>query len=193
MRNRPTLMAATLMLLAGSCATAPAPGVPNVPTDAMDHAARAFSAGLAAEQEGHDRNRLAQTVAILLRTGVVPAVEDGGDLVAEWQEKSGPAMTTVPLRGRALGSGYRHARISGSQIFELEQMFRGGEVARVIIAPPPKARLELRVSGREGEICRKVVTVAPTGCSWVPVFTSRHRFELRNLDAAPARFVLLTN
>lgn len=175
---------------------------PATAPDPLDRAARALTAGMAASDADSpcaddaspaDRRALADAAAVLENLGAKPASASETDLAAQWRKASRHAAP-APLRGRGLGPGYRHMRIAPAQVVALEQIFMGGELARVVVAPGPGARLMLSVTDRDGQtICHTQVSANPGACDWTPVFTSRHRFQVRSTASTPAEFVLLTN
>lgn len=186
-------------LLAAASVVAP-PAVGQAIPDALDRAAAAFVAGLAADQaraasrpgaqQRTAERELARATMVLERIGVHTK---GSDLVLDWR-RTLPASDAGPLRGRGLGPGYQQARLAPAEVYRQQQIFIGGELARVVVAPAPRTALSLQVSDRNGQVlCRTLVETRPGECSWTPVFTSRHTFEVKAVKDAASQFVVLTN
>ena len=98
----------------------------------------------------------------------------------------------APMRGRALGPGFKTGLIAPGASTVIEQTFLSGRKASIAMSTPAGETLALGVRNSEPRLlCEK--RGARASCSWVPVFTDRYRIELANPGRQRARYYLVIN
>ena len=196
MRNgspiRATALAAVLLGLAGcasptDCCSEPeraAPAAREPDSDAERLAAALVDAD-AAFARG-DKARLTEALRRFDALGGKPLDEASPEL-ARWRAA---AAQEPPLRGPALGPGYRSGQLPAGRSEQLEQVFLSGKRASVALSAPSGARLKLEVEDRSEEaVCGKEGN--PNHCQWVPLFTDRYRIRIINPGATSVRYFLV--
>ncbi|MEZ5710201.1 MAG: hypothetical protein R3E02_12525 [Blastomonas sp.] len=140
---------------------------------------------------------LAGAARKLERLSARPLDEDGQDLVAGLRNEAmtrDPALKLAPLRGRAIGPGYRQTGLAAGDSDRLEQIFLAGERAKLALSPMGNARLRLKVTDADGKtVCRLTISEKRAGCAWTPLFTTRHTITVENISANRAKFFLVVD
>lgn len=204
MRKMLALLTAAMML--NGCTTAvPSASVPSVkdssallmrPSGPHDILVNVLVQGEAARETG-DGEQLQQAALTLRALGATPA-QGNEDLASAWLTQAmtfgAKPASTLPYRGRALGSAYKRGEIDRGDVFAMQQMFLAGERARISVVPGRGAALTLTVADEAGKtLCEKVVGQPHASCDWLPVFTGRFRITVHNSGDAKAGFYLVVN
>jgi hypothetical protein len=138
-------------------------------------------------QANGESGRLAKALRRLEALGAKPLDDAASDPVPRWRLASGHLP---PMRGRALGPGYRSGRLAPGASEHIEQVFLSGERASIALSAPMATGLKLEVQDRrEARVCGRAGT--PSHCRWVPTFTERYRIKVENLGSRPARYFLV--
>jgi hypothetical protein len=188
---RLVVQALFMVLTLSACADADAPQAPSraalpAGADASMRLADALAqADLAAE--AGDGAGLARSLAAIAAIGARPLDPSSTAQLAEWQNRS-PAPP--PLRGRALGPGYRQGVLAPGDDLSLEQTFLSGQKASIALTTPSGSALLLQViDGSAKPVCTD--RAATASCRWIPIFTQRHTIRLSNPGQRQARFYLV--
>ncbi len=174
------LAAGTALALAGCAGPEAAPQVAAPgPAPGPAHAEQVAEALLladAAEQRG-DAAALTRAALLLERLGPEAQTDDDAETLNRWRA-SLPA-DTPPLRGRALGPGYRSAMLMPGAATQLHQTFLGGRRAQIVVRVAQGTAPKLLVRDQsEREVCR--ADTNPVNCRWMPLYTQRHSIEIVN-------------
>jgi hypothetical protein len=142
-----------------------------------------------------NRKKLRAAAQLLARLGARPADGDQADLGVAWEAKAGPASKADPIyRGRILGPAYRSGLVKPGMPAETDQLFLGGQPARLSVAPSKGARLTLALVNGKGEaICTSAVQQPASTCRWVPAYAERVHIRIDNIGVAPASYFLVVN
>jgi len=183
--------ALVMVLALSACADTAGPPAPPraalpVGADASMRLADALAqADLAAE--AGDGAGLARSLGAIAALGARPLDPSSVAQLAEWQGRS-PAPP--PLRGRALGPGYRQGVLAPGDDLSLEQTFLSGQKASIALTAPSGSALLLQViDGSAKPVCTD--RAATASCRWIPIFTQRHTIRLTNPGRRQARFYLV--
>ena len=182
-------------LLLGACAAptlradAPPPPEPTRAERLAETLLQASEASL-----NGDRTALARAVTRLDHAGARPLPEAREDPLPGWRAAAG--ASEPPLRGSALGPGYRSGRIARGERERFAQLFLSGTASTIALSAPNGDRVELEVRDpQDRPVCRRVAGQAGAGqggaCRWVPLFTQRYTIEVANLGEADARYFLV--
>jgi len=177
--------------LAAGYASAPgvAPVAKSMPTEWTPE--RRLAAALAAADAAADAGNkpaLARALADIEALGGRPDDSVGEARLAAWQAKSG--ATPIPLRGRALGRGYRSGTITPGSNMVIAQTFLSGQKASIAVSAVDGKALGLSVlDGEDKQVCREQSQRA--SCSWIPLFTQRHTIQVRNPGPREVRYYLV--
>ena len=174
---------AALAALAAACApvadgAAPvaATALPGDATDAERLASLLVDADAAGE--GAQRDRI---VATIDRIGLAALDGAPDDPLARW--KASGSAGTPPMRGRALGRGYRRAKIGAGSRVELEQLFLAGEAAEIAAAARGGTPIDFVILDKGGRtVCDTQIAPRAT-CRWLPTYSARYRIRLANRSA----------
>ncbi|WP_159981143.1 MULTISPECIES: hypothetical protein [unclassified Novosphingobium] len=140
-------------------------------------------------QSHADREGLAQALGVIERSGARPLSDwNGEDPVPAWRTLAAPMPS--PLRGSALGPGYRAGKAQPGRSDSFEQVFLSGKKASIALSTPSDTPLTLQVLDAER---RAVCSTADArrACRWVPVFTQRYVIEVRNGGNRVAEYFLV--
>jgi hypothetical protein len=182
-----------LLALAGldlaGCAGHQAP--PQRAASAPLATARAAADLALAEIAANEGDRAALTGALtrLRNRGVQPLDADARSRLERWESIAHP--DGPPLRGRALGPGFRRGTLTPGQKLELQQIFLAGEPAELALTGAGGASLQGLL--RDGE-ARTVCRFGPpreTACAFTPVFTQRYVIEIANGGKRAATYFLV--
>ena len=183
---------ACAVALASGCAPerasiAAAPVAPSAnASDAERIAGMLVKADAAGQGEHRDR-----IVAALDRSGVKAIDGTKDDPLAEWRAQS--SFASPPLRGRALGRGYRRAVVEGLRAVELEQLFLAGEAAEVAAAARGGTPVSFLILDKKGNtVCQTQIAPSAT-CRWLPAYSARYTIRLANRSAEAARVYLVVD
>ena len=136
-----------------------------------------------------DRAVLARAVTRLDHAGARPLPEAPEDPLPGWRAAAG--ASEPPLRGSALGPGYRSGRIARGERERFAQLFLSGTASTIALSAPNGDRVELEVRDpQDRPVCRRVAGQSGA-CRWVPLFTQRYTIEVANLGEADARYFLV--
>lgn len=156
----------------------------SLPTGAVDDFDRTVAA-LAAGASDHPKpgRNLREAAATLAAAGARPVETE--DLRLAWSR----GAPTRPLRGRALGPGYRRMLLEPHSSLRLEQTFLAGQRAQIEIVAWDHASFQLEVKDDEGKaVC---VTTRTTKCTWLPAWTTRYRVDLTNPGTKAGTYFLV--
>lgn len=179
------------LALAGCAPGAPprgaTPEAALVPADRAEQLAVALLLADRAERSG-DAAALAEAALAIDRLGPNAATDADAETLRRWRAALPPG--TAPLRGRALGPGYRSAVLMPGAATQLHQTFLGGRSAQIVVrvTEGPAPRLMVRDQSQR-EVCRAVRD--PVNCRWVPLYTQRHSIEIVNTGDTVARFYIV--
>jgi hypothetical protein len=182
---------AAALALAGCAPEAPprgaAPQAALVPAGRAEILAAALLRADHAERSG-DAAALAEAALTIERLGPSAGTEADAETLRRWRAALPPG--TPPLRGRALGPGYRAAVLMPGAATQLHQTFLGGRSAQIVVrvAEGPAPRLMVRDQSQR-EVCRAVRD--PVNCRWVPLYTQRHSIEIVNTGDTTARVYIV--
>lgn len=178
------------VLLVAACAApalradAPAPPEPTRAERLAETLLQASEASL-----NGDRTTLARAITRLDHAGARPLPEAPEDPLPGWRAAAGTAEP--PLRGSALGPGYRSGRIARGERERFAQLFLSGTASTIALSAPNGDRVELEVRDpQDRPVCRRVAGQSGA-CRWVPLFTQRYTIEVANLGEADARYFLV--
>jgi hypothetical protein len=167
----------------GAVATAPAPVPPRA-----EQLAEALLLADSAEQRG-DTAALAKAALMIDRLGPEAQTDSDAETLRRWRAVL-PADAPPPLRGRALGPGYRSAVLMPGAATQLSQTFLGGRSARIVVKIAQGSALKLMVRDQaEREVCR--ADTDPVNCRWMPLYTQRHRIEIVNTGREVSRIYIV--
>ena len=186
---------ACALALASGCApgravVATAPIAPAAPPADESDAERV--AGLLVEAdaagEGERRDRI---VVALARSGLEAIDGSEDDPLSAWRAQS--SLASPPMRGRALGRGYRRAIVEGLQAVELEQLFLAGEAAEVAAAARGGTPIGFLILDRKGStVCETQIAPKAT-CRWLPSYSARYTIRLANRSEEAASVYLVVD
>lgn len=164
---------------------------PGLPAQRTESKAMALAEALAqadtAAKSG-DAAGLAQPLAMIAALGARPLDPAGAAALADWQARNPDQRP--PLRGRALGPGYRNGMLGAGADLRIDQLFLSGQKASIALSSPDGAPLRLQViDGDDQPVCQH--TAARPSCEWIPIFTQRHAIHLINPGRREARFYLV--
>lgn len=153
---------------------------------------------LGAEAERARNARALMKAAVMLEASGARPQPGEADLAKDWRALASKLGAKPPrallYRGRTLGPAYRRGQLGAGAGTVLEQTFSAGQRAQVSLVSGRGAALSLRIADDEGaERCARKLDKARAECAWLPVWTARHRIELRNLGHATVSYFLLTN
>lgn len=143
-----------------------------------------------------DARRLADAERLLSASGARP-LDAGADLVGSWRREANvrglaPPPPAPPTRGRVLGSAYKQALLQPNGSMAIEQTYLAGQKAQVSVVPSRQAEVTVAVVDMDGKtVCRREAAARPASCSWMPLWTTRYRIELRNPTPRPAAAYLV--
>lgn len=190
MTVRCAALAAVLLAVAGCAGGAGGPssaGASAAAADSTERVAQALADAFAAATAG-EREPLVLALRVVDAAGARPLPDTGDDPLSAWREFA--ADTSPPMRGSALGPGYRHGRLEAGESTRIEQLFLSGKRAKIAVSTPDGAALTLRVrDARDEAVCDR--PGAPRHCQWVPIFTQRYSIEIANRGTGPARYYLV--
>lgn len=194
-RRIPGQIFAFAFVLAAGCVPERAPvaatpvATPALSADASD-AERV--AGLLVQADaagaGERRDRI---VAAIDRSGLTAIDASQDDPLAGWRAQS--AIVSPPMRGRALGRGYRRAIVEGLRSVELEQLFLAGEAAEVAAAAKGGTPISFVILDRKGSaVCETQISPSAT-CRWLPTYSARYTIRLANRSEEAASVYLVVD
>jgi hypothetical protein len=190
MRKISLLLLPGALMMAG-CAGGPGPAstAASLQQDSTP-AGKLASSLVAADAAAADRDprALAQALARIDGHGAKPLDVASSKLLAQWHRMVDPA--NPPMRGPALGPGFRSGALPAGKRTAIEQTFLSGRKATIAVSVAGRAgvRLEVR-GGRDQSICSE--EGARNRCQWIPTFTERHRIELSNPGESTVRYYLV--
>jgi hypothetical protein len=183
-----TLAAGAALALAGCAGSqvAPAP-VATVAAPRAEQLAEALVLADRAEQRS-DAAALSKAALLIDRLGPEAQTDKDAETLSRW--RASLPEDTPPLRGRALGPGYRSAVLMPGAATELSQTFLGGRSAQIVVRVAEGSALKLMVRDQsEREVCQAASD--PVNCRWLPLYTQRHRIEIVNTGRTLARFYIV--
>lgn len=177
-----------LALVLAGCGGPEAPPQVAAPGPARaEQVAEALLRADRAEQRG-DAAALAKAALLLDRLGPEAQTDADAEALSRWRA-SLPA-DLPPLRGRALGPGYRSAMLMPGAATQLHQTFLGGRRAQIVVrvaqGSPPKLLVR---DQSEREVCR--ADRNPVNCRWMPLYTQRHSIEIVNAGPEMSRIYIV--
>lgn len=179
--------AAALPVMAQAQAQAQAPAAAAPPVRAQQ-LADALVLADTAESRG-DAAALARAALVIDRISPKPHTDSDDEALRRWRGAL-PADAPPPLRGRALGPGYRSAVLMPGATAQLSQTFLGGRSAQIAVRIAQGSALQLMVrDSAEREVCR--ADRNPVNCQWVPLYTQRHNIEIINTGREVSRIYIV--
>lgn len=174
------------------CATAQSPPAQGAAaTDQAATSAGQLASTLAAAETANaegDARKLARLLARIDALGAQPLDDASSQLVGAWRNTA--PGTRAPMRGPALGPGFRSGMLAPGKRAALEQTFLSGRKATIAVAASGGEGVALDVTGRADKtVCSKRGT--RTECRWIPTFTERHRIIVSNPNGKPVRYYLV--
>ena len=179
------------LALAGCAPGAPprgaTPDATPVPADRAEQLATALLLADRADRSG-DAAALAEAALTIDRLAPSARTDADAETLRRWRTALPPG--TAPVRGRALGPGYRSEVLMPGATTQLHQTFLGGRSAQIVVrvAEGPAPRMMVRDQSAR-EVCRAVRD--PVNCRWVPLYTQRHSIEIVNAGDTTARFYIV--
>lgn len=170
---------------------------PAADPDPHDRVVQALTDGNRAVAR-RDAKMLDRSQRLLVTLGAQPR-EGTPDLTRHWRAEADrlarrPFPDVAPLRGRVLGSGYQAATLPKGGSLTLEQIFLGGQKAKVSVVPNSPAELALSVSeGEAAPLCARRAAQTPASCAWLPIWTTRYRIRIVNRGTKPAPVYIVVN
>lgn len=188
MRIARPIIAATIVLVAAPHTA----GAQDSTEPARDVQVAAALSEAANAQASHLEGGLAKALGVIDRTGAHPLPDwDGPDPVPAWRTLIVPDPTP-PMRGSALGPGYRSGQLLAGRSDRFEQVFLSGKKASIALSSPGSAPLSLRVLDAErNPVCN--AADERMACRWVPLFTQRYMIEVRNAGDKVADYFLVVD
>ena len=162
------------------------------PAQHQASAAERVAADLLAADEAEgagNRAALAARLSRLHNRGTRALDEEAEASLLRWQAMSAPGA--APMRGRALGPGFRRGTLAVGQRLRLEQVFRSGEPAEIVLAGRKQHRLKLILRDAKARTVCDLDPVNGRGCQFTPVFTQRYVIEIANGGAGVATYYLV--
>lgn len=192
MMRRVAVFLLSLWLVA--CAGTPEPDVAGIaaPLDAPGSSALRVAADLAAAEQAAaqgDTNALAATVARLRNRGAHPLDPAAEASLARWSADAG--ADPAPLRGRALGPGFRRGTLAPGESRVLEQLFLSGKSAEIALEGGTRARLRLTLRDAKTRLVCSHDPAAARSCQFTPTFTQRYAIEIANGGQSDATYFLV--
>lgn len=191
MRN---LTAFGMLLWLSGCAPTPLPDVPV--TSALPQApaspALRVAADLAAAEHAEatgDTAALAAAVTRLRNRGaraLDPATEAS---LSRWSAVTGAGLP--PLRGRALGPGFRRGTLAPGESRVLEQLFFAGKPAEISLGGSSNSRLRLTLRDAKTRAVCQHDPASGRSCRFTPLFSQRYGIEIANGGQSDATYFLV--
>jgi hypothetical protein len=183
-------IAAIAAVLGGCAATSSSQASADAqqPLTHAEQIAAALSEAAQADASG-DKAALSHAIGILDRTGAHALEGDSDDPMPQWRQQLGNAQP--PLRGSALGPGYRSGRISAGGRDSFAQLFLSGTGATIALSAPTGDRVSLRVLDPQAHAICDDSNKKDRMCRWVPLFTQRYTIQVVNNGASDARYFLV--
>lgn len=173
---------------AGAGTAPPSGSASAVPAGRADQLAEALVLADRAERRG-DTAALGKAALLIERISPEAHTDSDAETLSRWRAAL-PDDAAPPLRGRALGPGYRSAVLMPGAATQLNQTFLGGRSARIVVRIAQGSALKLMVRDQsEREVCR--ADRDPVNCRWVPLYTQRHNIEIVNTGEAMAKFYIV--
>lgn len=190
---RPLTTFAMALWLAG-CASTPPPdttaasAVPDAPVSSALRVAADLAAAEHAEAAG-DTAALAAAVSRLRNRGaraLDPAAEAS---LSRWSAVTGSGL--APLRGRALGPGFRRDTLAPGESRVLEQLFFAGKPAEISLGGSSDSRLRLTLRDAKTRAVCQHDPASGRSCRFTPLFSQRYGIEIANGGQSDATYFLV--
>ncbi len=180
------MRAAAMLVLAlwlGGCGGARPPLVADVatrPDTATSPALRVAADLAAAAQAEADRDGPALIAAVtrLRNRGVQPLDVAAEASLARWSAVTGAAAN--PLRGRALGPGFRRDTLAPGESRVLEQVFLAGKPAEISLGGSRNSSLRLTLRDAKTRAVCEHDPASGRSCRFTPLFSQRYGIEIAN-------------
>ena len=177
-------------LLAG-CAANPAPdlqsSVQATQASRAELLAEALTDAQAAEQRA-DAAALGDALRRLDALGAKALDDQAHSDLVRWSALATPGGP--PLRGRALGPGFRSGQLAPSASRVFEQTFLAGKRASIVASVKGTRPIALEVmAGDKEPLCQR--RAPRSTCAWTPLYTQRYSIRLTNPDSEKRRYYLV--
>lgn len=184
---------ATAFWLVG-CASTPEPAAPPpalASKTAITPALRVAADLAAAEQAevAGDTAALFAAVARLSNRGVQPLDPSAEAILARWSGVAG--VRPAPLRGRALGPGFRRGTLAPRESRALEQLFLAGKPAEISLQSNSTPGLRLTLRDAKARIVCNHDPASGRSCRFTPIFSQRYGIEIANGGQGDASYFLV--
>ncbi|APG61557.1 hypothetical protein LPB140_00380 [Sphingorhabdus lutea] len=114
------------------------------------------------------------------------------DPLAQWRQMAAMQLSKLPpVRGRALGIGYRSGWIGPGENVKIEQIFLAGERANIALSASVKGALQFTVLDRDQKQVCKISNKGQNSCSWLPIYTQRYGINIGNKASRKSRYYLV--
>lgn len=186
------LTASTLWLAACSATSAPETIATAEPLPLATSPALRVAADLAAAQQAEtigDASALAAALSRLRNRGVHALEPEAEASLARWSATSG--VDPAPLRGRALGPGFRRGKVAAGKSGTLEQLFFAGKPAEISLSGENRMRLRLTLRDAKTRVVCNHDPAAGRSCQFTPIFTQRYAIEIANGGQSDATYFLV--
>lgn len=190
--NRIVLAAMTGAAMLAGCKAKEMPATAPLAADMVDESrAQKMASALIAAQDAEQRadaQALGDALRRLDALGAKPVGEAASAEMRRWAALAPPGMP--PMRGRALGPGFRVGNLApeGSRVFE--QTFLAGKRASIVATAGGGMPLVLRVAADDTDpLCQR--TAPRSSCNWTPLYTRRYSITLTNPGRKVRRYYLV--
>ena len=169
--------------------TAPPPAfAPEAPTSPALRVAADLAAAEQAENAG-DTAALAAAVTRLRNRGAHALDPYAEEILARWSAAAG--VDPAPLRGRALGPGFRRGTLAPGESRALEQLFLAGKPAEISLESGATLGLRLTLRDAKTRVVCEHDPASGRSCRFTPIFSQRYGIEVANGGQTDATYFLV--
>lgn len=191
------MRAAAMLVLASWLAGCVGPPEPAASPDALAPEAATspalrVAADLAVAEQAEaagDTAALAAAVNRLRNRGAHALDPSAEAILARWSAAAG--VDPAPLRGRALGPGFRRGTLAPQESRALEQLFLAGKPAEISLQSSSPRGLRLTLRDAKTRIVCNHDPAAGRSCRFTPIFSQRYGIEIANGGQGDASYFLV--